>query len=278
HWDREGKQDEKSSCWIRVSQAWAGAGWGAMFIPRIGQEVIVEFLEGDPDQPIVTGRVYNGDNKPPYQLPGDKTKSTLKSNSSKGGEGSNEIRFEDKKGDEQIFIHGEKNVDVRVKNDVYECVGRNRHLIVEQDQIDHIKNDRQEKVDRDHVEQIGRDRHLRVKGKEGIEIGESRSLTVKGDVIEVFKGDHSEKTSGDYYLKASNLVIEAMSNITLKVGGSYIAIDATGITIKGSVTSEMKGAQITIKADAVLDMEGGGSTTVKSGGMTAVKGSIVQVN
>jgi type VI secretion system secreted protein VgrG len=278
HWDREGKQDEKSSCWIRVSQAWAGAGWGAMFIPRIGQEVIVEFLEGDPDQPIVTGKVYNGDNKPPYQLPGEKTKSTLKSNSSKGGEGSNEIRFEDKKGDEQIFLHGEKNVDVRVKNDIYEWVGRNRHLIVKQDQIEHVENTRQEKVDQDHVEQIGRDRHLRVKGKEATEIGGSRSLTVKGDVIEVFKGDHSEKTSGDYYLKASNLVIEAMSNITLKVGGSYIAIEATGITIKGSATMEVKGMQVTVKADATLELEGTGSTNVKSGGMTTVKGSIVQVN
>ncbi|MBW2740154.1 MAG: type VI secretion system tip protein VgrG [Deltaproteobacteria bacterium] len=105
HWDREGKKDENSSCWIRVSQVWAGAGWGAMHIPRIGQEVIVDFLEGDPDRPIITGRVYHGTNTPPYSLPDEKTKSTIKSDSSLGGGGSNEIRFEDKKGEEEIYLH-----------------------------------------------------------------------------------------------------------------------------------------------------------------------------
>jgi type VI secretion system secreted protein VgrG len=95
HWDREGALDENSSCWIRVSQSWAGAGWGAMYIPRIGHEVVVDFIEGDPDRPIVTGRVYHGTNTPPYSLPGEKTKSTLKSNSTIGGGGFNEFRFED---------------------------------------------------------------------------------------------------------------------------------------------------------------------------------------
>ncbi|HEV2762661.1 MAG TPA: type VI secretion system tip protein VgrG, partial [Pyrinomonadaceae bacterium] len=117
HWDREGKYDDKSSCWIRVSQNWAGKRWGAMFIPRIGQEVIVDFIEGDPDRPIITGRVYNGGSMPPYALPGEKTKSTIKSYSSKGGGGFNEIRFEDLKGKEQIFVHAEKDEDKRVKND-----------------------------------------------------------------------------------------------------------------------------------------------------------------
>jgi type VI secretion system secreted protein VgrG len=278
HWDQEGQEDEKSSCWIRVSHPWAGAGWGAVFLPRIGQEVVVEFLEGDPDRPLITGSVYNGDNKPPYALPGEKTKSTIKSNSSKGGKGSNEIRFEDKKGDEQLFIQGEKDVDIRVKNDRYEFVGRDRHLIVKRDKFEHIENSRHEKVDSDHIEQIGKDRHLHVKGKEAREIGESRSLTVKGNVIEVFKAGHSEQTSGDYYLKASNVVIEATSNITLKVGSSYIAIEASGITIQGLMTTEVKGTQVTVKADAILDMEGGALTNVKSSGMTTVKGSIVMIN
>ncbi|TGN99633.1 hypothetical protein PN36_35405, partial [Candidatus Thiomargarita nelsonii] len=123
HWDRVGKMDEKSSCWIRVSQLWAGRSWGAMYIPRIGQEVIVDFIEGDPDRPIITGRVYHGTNKPPYPLPAEKTKSTIKSDSSKGGGGFNEIRFEDKKGKEQIFIHAEKDHDLRVKNDRREYIG-----------------------------------------------------------------------------------------------------------------------------------------------------------
>ncbi len=117
HWDREGKYDDKSSCWVRVSQNWAGKRWGAVFLPRIGQEVIVDFLDGDPDQPIITGRVYNGESMPPYTLPDEKTKSAIKSYSSKGGGGFNEIRFEDKKGSEQLFLHAEKDQDNRVKND-----------------------------------------------------------------------------------------------------------------------------------------------------------------
>ena len=114
-WDRYGVSDENSSCWIRVSQSWAGKKWGAMNIPRIGQEVIVDFLEGDPDQPIITGRVYNGLNKPPYTLPDNATISTLKSSTSKGGGGFNEIRLEDKKDAEQLFIHAQRNEDIRVR-------------------------------------------------------------------------------------------------------------------------------------------------------------------
>ena len=123
HWDRYGKFDENSSCWMRVSQYWAGKAWGSMYIPRIGQEVIVEFLEGDPDRPIITGRVYNADQIPPYSLPGEKTKSTVKSNSSKGGGGSNEFRFEDKKGGEEVFLHGEKDWTIHIKDCENEVVG-----------------------------------------------------------------------------------------------------------------------------------------------------------
>src|SRR6185503_16478045 len=118
HWDRYNKADENSSCWVRVSQLWAGKGWGAMHIPRIGQEVIVEFLEGDPDQPIVTGRVYNGEQTVPYDLPANQTQSGLKSRSTKEGDGEtfNELRFEDKKGEEQVYFHAEKNFDRVVEN------------------------------------------------------------------------------------------------------------------------------------------------------------------
>jgi uncharacterized protein involved in type VI secretion and phage assembly len=105
HWDRSEPFDETSSCWVRVSQLWAGNGWGAMFIPRIGHEVLVDFIEGDPDRPVVTGRLYTGNNKPPYPLPAEKTKSTIKSESSLGGGGFNELRFEDLKGREEIFLH-----------------------------------------------------------------------------------------------------------------------------------------------------------------------------
>jgi len=125
HWDREGQNNDKSSCWIRVSQAWAGAGWGAMFIPRIGHEVIVDFIEGDPDRPIITGRVYHGTNIPPYALPDDKTRSTIKSDSSVGGGGFNELRFEDKSGAEEVYLHAEKDWNIQVKNCESETVGAN---------------------------------------------------------------------------------------------------------------------------------------------------------
>lgn len=233
HWDRYGKADENSSCWIRVAQVWAGKNWGAMYIPRIGQEVIVEFIEGDPDRPIITGRVYNGQAMPPYDLPTEKTKSTLKSSSSKGGQGFNEIRYEDKKGEEQIFMHAEKNLDIRVKNDRFETIENDRHLHVEKDKFEHVDHNRNEKVDADHKEVIGKDRHLKVKGKEAKEVAKSLSLTVKGDVTEVFKKSHSEKTTRDYYLKASGIVIEAMKGITLKCGGSSVVLDASGVTVKG---------------------------------------------
>jgi type VI secretion system secreted protein VgrG len=142
HWDRQGQKNEKSSCWIRVSQTWASTGWGSMVIPRIGQEVIVDFIEGDPDRPIVTGCVYNGANPLPYPLPAEKTKTTIKTSSSKGGDGFNEIRFEDKKGEEQIFIHAEKNHDIRVKADQFETIGNNAHFNVKKDRFEHIENNR----------------------------------------------------------------------------------------------------------------------------------------
>src|SRR5262245_34596044 len=160
HWDRYNKADAKASCWIRVSQLWAGKKWGAVFTPRVGQEVIVDFLEGDPDQPVITGRLYNQECMPPYTLPDDKTKSTIKSCSSKGGQGFNEIRFEDMKDSEQFFMFAQKDMDVRVQNDSKEAVDNDRHLVVGNDQIEHVKNDRSETVDGHHKELIKKDRNV----------------------------------------------------------------------------------------------------------------------
>ncbi|HAV64561.1 MAG TPA: type VI secretion system tip protein VgrG [Verrucomicrobiales bacterium] len=286
HWDRLGKGDETSSCWIRVAQVWAGKQWGGIFTPRKDQEVIVEFLEGDPDRPIITGRVYNGEAKPPYELPANKTMSTLKSSSSKGGAGFNEIRLEDKKGDEQIFIHAEKNHDVRVKNDSFEWVGNNRHLVVKKDQFAHVENNQSVIVDQDHKEKIGKDRHLRVVGKEAKGVDGSLSLTVKGDVAEVFEANHSETTKADYYLKADNIVIEGQTNVTVKVGGSSIAIGADGIALKTDGTIKIEaGATMDLKATAPLSMESSATaelkspaTTVKGDGMLTLKGGAVMIN
>jgi type VI secretion system secreted protein VgrG len=278
HWDRYGNADQDSSCFIRVSQNWAGSGWGAICLPRIGQEVIVEFLEGDPDQPIVTGRVYNGNAMPPYPLPSKKTITGVKSNSSTGGQGFNEIRFEDDKGNEQIFIHGEKNMDIRVKNDRFETIKHDRHLTVENDRFEHVKNNRHETVDNDHKENIGNDRNLNVTGKEAKAVGGSLSLTVSGDVIEVFKGNHSEQVTSDHYLKGDNVVIEGMTSVTIKVGQSYIAIDSSGISLgtNGTIaTSDQGGLSLQSQAQAQIQAP---QVSVNGQATVTVQGGMVNIN
>jgi len=219
-WDRAGKSDENSSCWTRVSQLWAGKQWGAIWTPRIGQEVIVDFLEGDPDRPVITGRVYNADQMPPYTLPGEKTKSTIKSYSSKGGGGFNELRFEDKKGSEQIFIHAERNEDVRIKADLMESVGNNTNLTVEKDQLEKIKGDK----------------HLQVVGDHNQKVGGTESLNVGQNMQEKVGQNYALDAGTEIYLKAGmNLVIESGTTLTLKVGGNFINLNSGGIFISGTM-------------------------------------------
>jgi type VI secretion system secreted protein VgrG len=220
HWHREGKNDADSSCWIRVAQGWAGKRWGMMFIPRIGMEVIVEFLEGDPDQPIITGCVYNAETMPPYKLPDEKTKMTIKSDSSTGGGGFNELRFEDKKGSEQVFIHGEKDMDVRVKNDSREYIAHERHSIVVKDKL----------------EKVGGDKHLQVLGDKNEKISGTVSLKVEQDVQEKIGKNYALDAGTEIHLKSgTNLTIETGANLTLKVGGNFININSGGIFIKGTM-------------------------------------------
>lgn len=286
HWDRYGAADENSSCWVRVAQVWAGKGWGSIFTPRIGQEVVVEFLEGDPDRPLITGRVYNGAAKPPYPLPDKATVSTLKTSSSKGGAGFNEIRFEDKKGEEEIYVHAEKNAVVKVKADTSEWVGNNRTLYVKMDQVEKVDQDRQETVKRNHIEQIGGDRSLTVTGKEKIEITGAHSEKVTGDVTQVYEAKQSTTVTGDLYIKAANIVIEADTNITLKVGGSHIAIEAGGIKVgtTGDIVVEATGkagvkgtAGLTLESPANSELKGG-MTTVSGDSTLTLKGGSVMIN
>ncbi len=234
-WDRVGVSDEKSSCWIRVSQGWAGKQWGFICIPRIGQEVVVSFLEGDPDRPLITGSVYNGVEMPPYGLPDTQNQSTWKSMSTKGGGGFNELRFDDTKGSEQIFVHGEKDMDMRIKNDRREWIGQDRHLFVTRDKLEKTGRDSHLDLARDQIEKIGRDHHMAITGKEAIAVTGSHSLSVTGDVIEEFKANHSSQVSQNLYLKAAQVVIEGQSGITLKVGGNFITINSGSIAIKGSI-------------------------------------------
>jgi type VI secretion system secreted protein VgrG len=237
HWDRETARDEKSSCWIRVSSTFAGGQYGAIFTPRIGHEVVVDFLEGDPDRPLITGSVYNADRMPPYELPAEKTKSTTKTDSSIGGKGFNEIRFEDKKGEEQIFVHGEKDADILIENDRREWVGQDRHLVVARDQVEKVERDRHAEVVQDEVVKVGRDRHVKVAGKEAVEVSGSHSFTVAGDVIRIFEGSSCEIVSNEHHIKGMNVVVEGTSGITLKVGGNFITIDGGGVSIKGALVN-----------------------------------------
>src|SRR5260370_32348920 len=172
-WNREGKANENSSCWIRVSQAWAGKGWGAMWIPRIGQEGSGDFLEGDPDRPLIMGRVYNADHTVPYSLPDQKNTSAIKSYSTKGGGGFNEIRLDDTKGKEQIFIHGQYNQDIRIKNDRMINIDGSTHMTVIGSEHEKIGANRHVQIGADYVEQVG--------GRERFTIG--------GRVVEGGRGD-----------------------------------------------------------------------------------------
>ena len=217
-WDREGKCDSKSSCYIRVSQPWAGSGFGGMAVPRIGQEVVVEFIEGDPDRPLITGRVYNGMAKPPYALPANATRTVIKTNSSKGGGGFNELRFEDKKGKEQLFIHAERNRDLRVKKDNLEYIGGEEHIMVIKDQF----------------EQIDGDAHLKVGGEQNEQIGESYSLKTGQNIFQKAGMRMAQEAGTEVHLKAGmNVVIEAGMMITLKASGSFITIGPAGVSISG---------------------------------------------
>jgi type VI secretion system secreted protein VgrG len=302
HWDREPVMNETASCWIRVSQNVAGKGWGSIQIPRIGQEVIVEFLEGDPDRPIITGRVYNGDNMPPYALPGSATMSSWKSNSSKGGGNFNEIRFEDKKDEEQIFIYAGKNMDVRVKNDRFETVEHNHHVTIQNDYFEKIENKKNVIVASDHMENIQADRHLKVDGKEAVEIASSKSLKVGGNVIEEFGGNHSEVTSGNLFIKATDIVIQGTGSITFKVAGNSIAIDSSGLKITTSGTMDVEstgamtmkstapatfessaeatvhGMKLTLKADAAGELNAGAKLDVVASGILSCQGAMVKIN
>jgi type VI secretion system secreted protein VgrG len=219
HWDRLGKKDEKSSCWVRVSSPWAGQSWGMISLPRIGQEVVVDFLEGDPDRPLITGRVYNGEQTPPYSLPANATVSTAKSRSSERGSASNfnELRFEDKKGEEYVWLQAEKDFHQRVKNDA--------SLQVVGSQDTRIKKDLTEQVDGESKLKVGKDRAVVVTGSDGLKAGK--------DVIVDAGAALSQKSGANMDVKVGgNLSIDAVANVHIK-GGANIVIEAgVMVTIK----------------------------------------------
>ena len=275
-WDRKGENDEKSTCWVRVAQLSAGKRWGSSFWPRIGQEVLVAFVEGDPDQPVIVGSVYNNQQMPPYLGDGldDKHKndpeiSGIKTNSTKGGDGFNELRFCDTKDKEQVFIHAEKDMDIRVKNERRDATVGDHHLIVGDPKNSDSGNYRQ-KVHQDYTLEVLKDKGERVEGnsfyhvglgevdggnhrqfieKDSFEyIGGDRDLMVDGNLSEGVKGKYS-LTSGSMdakidqgaavevgttlHLKGMTVVIEADLQLSLKVGGNFVDLSPAGVAING---------------------------------------------
>jgi len=220
NWDREGKNDAASSCWVRVGTPWAGKQWGMIHIPRVGQEVIVDFLEGDPDQPIIIGSVYNASQMPPYTLPDNKTQSGIKSQSTLRGSSSNfnEIRFEDKKGSEEIFIHAEKDLKESVEHDTTEYVGNNRTLQIAQKQ----------------TESVGSDKNVQVSGKFNEAIGGDMSQTVGGKRNEQVGSAYVVSSGQEIHLTAGmKVIIEAGAQISLVGPGGFVDIGPAGVTIQG---------------------------------------------
>ncbi|MBZ0328735.1 type VI secretion system tip protein VgrG [Halomonas sp. ANAO-440] len=206
------------SAWIRVSQGWAGGGYGSIAIPRMGHEVIVSFLEGDPDQPLITGRVYNAVNTPPYELPAHKTRTVLRTQSHKG-DGFNELRFEDEAEREQIWLHAQKDLELFTNNDRTEEIGNNSFLTVHHDRISEIHHDDHLTVRGQRHVQVGGDDHLIVGATRHEKIGRARLMEAGQEI---------------HYKAGDKAVIESGAEITLKAGGSFIKLDPSGITIVGA--------------------------------------------
>ena len=297
HWDRKGGHDENSSCWVRVATPWAGKNWGAVHIPRIGHEVVVEFLEGDPDRPIITGSVYNGPNQPPYQLPDHQTQSGIKSRSTKDGspDNFNEIRFEDKKGEEEIYIHAEKNYTVFVEhdnakncgnNETYsvkvnrtksvgadesETIGGNKTISVAKNHKEDIGVDatisvasnRTESVGANQKESIGGTRTIETAGADTENVGASQSIQVAADQNETISGSRNGKVGG---------------SDSLAVGGSQQISVGGGETITAGGAIEISGASVKISGGGSTITIGPGGIQLESGGVIDLKGAIIKNN
>ncbi|WP_372571940.1 type VI secretion system Vgr family protein [Ruegeria jejuensis] len=249
HWDREGKKDDKTTCWIRVATPWSGSGWGMVHIPRVGQEVVVQFEEGDPDRPICTGMLYNKDTKHPWTLPDNKTQSGIKTNSSKGGKGYNELMFEDKKDEELVRFVAEKDYEQNVLNNATIKVGDKKkdpgNMALT------VHNDLTETVSEGNM---------------------ATTVETGNQTIDVDKGNQTTTVKmGNIQVdaKAGKITMTAAQSIELKVAGSSVKIDPKGVTIKGPM--------IAVTGDAKCDVKSP-LTTVEGSGMLTLKGGVVMIN
>ena len=274
-WDRVGQNNENSSCWIRVSQLFAGKGWGAMFLPRIGQEVIVDFLEGDPDQPLITGRVYNADQTTPGALPDEMNVSGWRTHSTKGGgdHDANVLAFDDKKGSEVFYMRAEKDMAVRVQNNEDTHVMNNQTITVDNDRTETVTKGNEsvtiKQGTRTHTV-FGKESLTVQSGNRTVEVQQgnddhkidmgNRSVTISmgNDSLDISMGNQTTNVD------LGSISTTAMQSITLTVGANSITIDQTGVTISGlmvtingTATISQSAPMISVSADAMLECEGG---------------------
>jgi type VI secretion system secreted protein VgrG len=241
HWDRSGKNDADSSCWVRVATPWAGKQWGMIHIPRVGQEVVIDFLEGDPDRPVIVGSVYNAEMMPPYTLPANRTQSGIKSRSSASGgpDNFNELRFEDKKGSEQLFVHAEKDSTFETEHDRSEWVGHDETV----------------KVDNNRTRNVGADEKITIGSNQTESVSKERKIDVGTD---------------DTLKVGKKILIDAGDEITIQTGASKIVMKKDG-------TIEISGVQITVKGSATLENKAP-MITSEASGIHTIKGSLVKIN
>ena len=313
HWDRLGKNDENSSCWIRVGQMWGGVGWGAQFIPRVGDEVLVDFMEGDPDWPIIVGSVYNEANQPIYDLKNNKTQSGIKTRSYPDGPGFNELRFEDRKGEEHVYLQGEKDWNILIKNDKGQSVGHdetlsvanNRTQTVGANQRETIGANQEIQVGANHTETIGANMSLSVGGAKTETVGSSTSLSVGGTKSETVTinsaetiGAAKELTIGGLYqVSVGGIMNETVGGAKAEeVGLAKAVVVGTNMTTKvmGKLTYDV-GDQIEIqsglsslvmKSDGKIEISGknvvmktaAGRIEIDEGGIITIKGTMVKIN
>ena len=285
-WDREGKNDETSSCWLRVATAWSGNGFGAQFIPRVGQEVVIAFIDGDPDKPLITGCVYNGANALPYALPANQTQSGIKTKSEKGF---NELRFDDKKDAELLAMQAQKDFQLNVLNDSTTTVSH--------DATTSVKNNRASTIEEgnDALTLKKGSRTVKIEqGSDTLEVKAKRTVTVKGDQEQSVEGNHSQKVKGNYTLNvdgnltinvSGTLTLESGKTLTLKSGAdlktsatSSLKLEAATIASEAKSSLTQKAATISNDASATLTNKAGASQTVESSGILSVKGALVKIN
>jgi len=263
HWDRLGKKDQNSSCWIRVSQPWAGKGWGSVSTPRIGQEVIVDFLEGDPDQPIITGRVYNAENQPPFGFPAGAVLSGIKSNTHKGS-GNNELSMDDTAGKERVFIHGQYNMDTVIEHDQTSTIHNNRTDVVDVDDSETVSGNQKQHVVKNQTINIDVNRKETVGGTETITITGHRSETVNGGEDVTVNGARSHTVNG-----VQTTTISLAEAHTVGAGRAHTVGGAEAITVGAAQVVTVGAAQM-INVGAIQATNVGAAQSTKVAGARSV--------